>query len=74
MIDLSALPVATQVPSGWNLIELTEAIWSSKVWISDLYVTSHNLHFLSSDPLPMSLVSGENWLVLTQLSWAGMEN
>lgn len=60
LIVLSALPVAMQVPSGWNLRELIEFSWSSKLLISDLYVTSQSLTVLSSEPEPMSLESGEN--------------
>jgi LPS O-antigen subunit length determinant protein (WzzB/FepE family) len=73
-MDLSELPEAIQVPSGWNLRELIEPWWSSKLWIIDFYVTSHNFTLRSSDPEPISLVSGENWAVLIQLSWARIEN
>jgi hypothetical protein len=59
-MDLSELPEAIQVPSGWNLMELTEFSWSSKLLIKDFWVTSHNFTVLSSDPDPINLVSGEN--------------
>jgi hypothetical protein len=66
LIDLSYEPLATQVPSGWNLTELTGASWSQNWLISYLEEKSHNFTDLSSDPEAISLVSGENWQDLIQ--------
>jgi len=60
LMDLSVLALAMHVPSGWNFTELTESSWSEKVLMRDRYVTSHILTDLSSEPEPISLVSGEN--------------
>jgi len=59
-IVLSCDPLATQVPSGWNLTEFTPPSWSVKELISYLEAKSHSLTVRSSDPEAISLVSGEN--------------
>lgn len=74
LIDLSVLQLAIQVPSGWNLIAFTPPSWSLNVLMRDFYVTSQSFTVLSSEPDPISLVSGENWQVLIQLEWAFIEN
>lgn len=68
LIDLSALPLAIQVPSGWNLTELMMCSWSSKLFIKLFSFTSQSFTVLSSEPETISLVSGENWQDLIQLA------
>lgn len=63
---LSELPLAIQVPSGWNLTELTTPLWSSNVLISYLDEKSQSLTFRSSEPDAINLVSAENWQALIQ--------
>ena len=67
LIFLSTLPEATQVPSGWNLTQLTSSKWSMKVLITDFCATSHNFTEWSLLPETISLESGENRADLTQL-------
>ena len=59
-------PLAMQVPSGWNLTELTHMLWSWKVLMLDFEVTSQSFTVVSSDPDAINLVSGENSADLTQ--------
>ena len=66
LIDLSELPAATQVPSGWNLTVLTPKLWSWKELIIFLEVMSHSFTVLSSEPEAISLVSGLNSAAFTQ--------
>jgi len=60
LILLSAAPLATHVPSGWNLTEFTPASWSWKVLMQDFEVTSQSFTVLSSDADAISLESGAN--------------
>lgn len=66
LMDLSAEPAATQVPSGWKRTLLTPAMWSSKEQIMPLEVMSQSLTVRSSEPEAISLVSGLNSAELTQ--------
>lgn len=66
-----AEPIASEVPSGWNLFA---NIWLSS-FCSQIYVScseSHNLKVLSSPPETMSLESGLNSAALIQLLWAAI--
>lgn len=66
LIDVSEDPEAMQVPSGWNLTELTPPLWSVKARIKAFDVTSQSLTWRSSDPEQISRVSGENSADLIQ--------
>lgn len=74
LIELSEEPEATQVPSGWNLTELTAALWSVKPRIKAFDVTSHSFTCRSSEPETIRRVSGENSADLIQLECAAIEN
>ena len=74
LTTLSALPLAIQVPSGWNFTERTPSLWSWNVQMCALLVTSHSLQVVSSEPEAIRRVSGENMAVFTQLVCALIVN
>jgi len=73
LMERSWLPLAMQVPSGWNLTELTPVSWSQNVLMILREEKSHSFTVRSSDPEAIRRVSGENWQVLIQLLWALIE-
>lgn len=70
LIEWSLLEAATQVPSGWNKTSVTLSLWSWKVQIWFLEVTSQILTVLSSEPDAIKRISGLNFAEVTQLLWA----